>query len=135
MKSSSTTNWPEWLKAFGVAVTPFVVAAVGYLITDAQKEREISLKYVEIAITVLREPPSKQNTALRKWAVRLIDHHASIKLSSEAKEELELAPFKGFVFSYSTGTSRPMTLEEHQRGLDEFVKRLTKKKTDQSESK
>ena len=70
----------RWLKpsaamvaALGALFTPIIVAVVGNKVTTAIKEREVSGKFVELAVSILKEPPKPEQKALREWAVGIIN--------------------------------------------------------------
>ncbi len=80
----------------GAIAIPIVIhfSTVNY--TNSLKEREIGVRYVEVAINILREDPDKQKTKeLRRWAIDVINKNATIKLSANAIKDLmdrKLAP-------------------------------------------
>ena len=73
----------------GAIAIPFVIHFSTLNYTNSLKEREIGVRYVEVAIGILREDPSKQNTReLRKWAIDVINKHSTISLSAKAMKDL-----------------------------------------------
>lgn len=73
---------------FAGITTPLVVAVIGAWYNIAIKESENQVRYVELAISQLSEKPSPETTALRNWAIDLLDSQSPIKLSLEAKAQL-----------------------------------------------
>jgi len=67
---------------------PLAIALAGWCISDALKEKDIRVKYVELAITILRDPPQKENTGLRTWATDVLNELALVKLPEEVKNDL-----------------------------------------------
>lgn len=67
---------------------PIVLAFVGNSVTSAVKEREIQGKFVELAVQILREQPSKQETGLREWATQVLNQFSGVPFSSETKKAL-----------------------------------------------
>jgi len=53
------------------------------------KGRELNLKYVELAVTILKEEPNEKTKNLREWAIKNINNYSNIKMSSEVQKELE----------------------------------------------
>ena len=68
---------------------PIVVANIGAEVNATMKESENRIRYVELAISQLRSPPSAETTALRDWAVELLDAQSPVKLTPEAKKQLK----------------------------------------------
>jgi hypothetical protein len=68
---------------------PIVLAISGYIIDSTIKEKELGLKYVEVAVGILKSKPNSETNALREWAISIIQRHSSIPLSTEAIKELE----------------------------------------------
>jgi hypothetical protein len=81
---------------------PLAVAFVGSSYTNAMKEAENKLRYVELAIGVLRAEPSRETDALRGWAVEVLSSQSVVPLSDGAKAQLKASPltFK-FLSPYS----------------------------------
>ena len=69
-------------------VLPVVVLVVGNLYTSAVKERELEGKFVELAVSILRETPDKQAANLRDWATQVITLYSRVPLSPETRREL-----------------------------------------------
>lgn len=86
-------QWLEGAKDIALIVSaiavPVVVAKIGGNVNSAMKESENRIRYVELAINQLRSPPSPETTALRDWAVELLDAQSPVKLSEEAKVQLK----------------------------------------------
>jgi hypothetical protein len=74
---------------------PLVVAYIGSSLSRAQKQDEISARYVELAVDILRSQPSKDTRALRSWAILVVNHFSQVPLSKEVQEELQLRAFAG----------------------------------------
>src|SRR5713226_3775060 len=74
--------------SFAAIVMSGVIAYVGWKYTDAIKDREIKVKFIEIATNILREPPKKDAINLRTWAVQIINRYSEIKLSAAAEKDL-----------------------------------------------
>jgi len=56
---------------------PVVIAVVTNGYTSAIKQNELGVRYVEIALSILRAPPSEQTSSLRKWAIEVTATHRS----------------------------------------------------------
>jgi hypothetical protein len=68
---------------------PLTVAIYGGRVSEAIKDSESNLKYVEIATSLIREEPKPENEALRLWAIDVLAKYAKdVPLSETAKDEL-----------------------------------------------
>lgn len=65
-------------------LVPLAVAFVGNVYSKSMKDTENSLKYVELAVSILRTEPQADNAPLRTWAVDVLNDQATVKLSPEA---------------------------------------------------
>ncbi len=68
---------------------PLVIAFVSQSYTKTLKDNEIGVKYVELAVGILREPPEKTPKHLRQWAVEIVNNHSTVPMSVQAIRELE----------------------------------------------
>ncbi len=97
MKNDAPQLTAAWHKAkiigeiflgVGALAIPIVIHLSTTDYTNSLKEREIGVRYVEVAIGILREDPNKQNTTLRKWAIDVVNTNSSIKLPPNAIKDL-----------------------------------------------
>jgi len=72
-----------------LALVPIVLAFYGSSINKTLKEKEIGVKYIEIATELLSEKPSSDSKALRDWAIDVIQTYSLVPFSKEAIAELE----------------------------------------------
>jgi len=70
-------------------LVPVVLLIFGAVINGSIKERELAVKYVEIAIGVLNQPKTEQNQATYDWAIEVVNKYAGVKLPKEAIAEIE----------------------------------------------
>ena len=68
---------------------PVVVAYIGNSLSREQKRDEISAKYVELAIEILKTPPHEDTRALRSWAIDVVNHFSQVPISDEVRRELQ----------------------------------------------
>ena len=99
-----TTELPaQWekLKVLSTLIAtlaiPVVLAFVANSFSKDQKEKEIGMRYVELAVQILRSEPNPETKALRTWAISIIDHYSQVPLPAEAKNELEFQQLKAEV--------------------------------------
>jgi hypothetical protein len=89
---------PVWEKlrvsatVISAVLIPVVVAIIGYYVNTAIKGDELSLKYVELAVSVLQDTPRDETENLRNWAIDIINNYSDVRLSEDAKLELRRTP-------------------------------------------
>jgi hypothetical protein len=76
------------IQGLATVAVPVVVIWVGHMLTNAMKSREVSQKYVQLAIEILREKRSVESQTLRIWAVEVIDRFSEIPLPDNAQSNL-----------------------------------------------
>ncbi len=67
---------------------PVVVAFIGHGYTKAVKERELQGRFIELAVSILREKPTETNANLRTWATSVIDKYSGLPFTDPAREDL-----------------------------------------------
>lgn len=88
-------NVPFWEKVkaastlVSTVVIPLVVVLIANNYTQKQKESELAVRYIELAVGILRAAPDDQTRPLRKWAVAVIDHNSIVPLPDDVKKSLE----------------------------------------------
>jgi hypothetical protein len=87
------------LKILGVVIStvaiPIIIGFVGHWVNASLKERDVRLRTVELAIGILKEDPKAMNretTALRQWAMDVIDTYSGVALPEAARSELRDTP-------------------------------------------
>lgn len=100
------------LQIIGTLSIPVVIAISGLFINNTIKEKEIKLKYIELAISILRDEPNQETIGLREWAISLVQKYSIEKFSEGALEELKrsalpyekvLKDTKGVIIRDTTG--------------------------------
>ncbi|MGP8153944.1 MAG: hypothetical protein ACLQBQ_07375 [Smithella sp.] len=69
-------------------IIPLVIHYSTLQYSESAKERETSVRYVELATSILRVNPNDQRQELRSWAIDVVNHYATIKLSENARKDL-----------------------------------------------
>jgi len=70
-------------------VLPFIIYVLGQSYDSSKNEREMSLRYIEVAVGILKEQPTDETKNLRKWAIEIIENYSTVvPLSEEALSEL-----------------------------------------------
>lgn len=57
-------------------------------VNEALKEREIQAKYVELAVSILRDRPTPESEPLRRWAISIVGNYTDTPIPVETKETL-----------------------------------------------
>jgi hypothetical protein len=78
-----------WSQILATIAVPIVIVVIGNQVQQSIAEREVSKSYVQMAIEILKAPPTKETTELRQWAVATVDRLSPIPLSKKAQEQLE----------------------------------------------
>lgn len=73
---------------FATVFLPLVLAWIANTYSSALKEREIQGKFVELAVSILREEPTKQATGLREWATEVLNKYSGVPFNAETKKAL-----------------------------------------------
>ena len=67
-----------------------VIAGIGLFVDSTLKKHEVNVKYVEMAVGILRAKPDESQKNLRAWAISVVNAYSKIPLSTEAQEELKI---------------------------------------------
>ena len=78
-----------WLQILATIAVPIVIVIIGNQVQQSIAEREVGKNYVQMAIEILKVPPSKETVELRQWAVATVDKLSPIPLSRKVQEQLE----------------------------------------------
>lgn len=90
--NSRKDNWDK-AQIIGFILIPFVIGIWGYFINDNIKEKEIRLQYLDMALNILSQEPSKDADGMRLWAIDVVEEFAIIQFSDEALKELKRSAF------------------------------------------
>jgi len=69
-------------------LVPIAVVIIGNMYSSAIKESETSVRYVELAVEILKTNPSNDNSNMREWAVDLINNYSEIEINQQTRAEL-----------------------------------------------
>jgi hypothetical protein len=89
--------WDKWhiiANSIAVLLIPTLVGFFGYQINAAVKDKEISQKYVELAIGILKGDPDKESPALLEWAINIVNANSPVKIDPKVREELKKKPLR-----------------------------------------
>ena len=98
MEDVDDTQLPlSWMKAktmgflFATIAVRVLIAFLGHTVANAEKEREIGVRYVELALGILSTAPKgDKDVALRHWATDVLSYYSAVALTDNAKLELSM---------------------------------------------
>ena len=82
-------HWKQITQIVSAIAVPVVLAILGYFVQGSLADAGLKKDYVQMALTVLKEEPSKENEQLRKWAISILDKNSPVPLSKSLKSQLE----------------------------------------------
>ena len=84
----------SWDKAKIISQIFLTIAIIyyGHVLNGSLREREIDLELVKMGIGILSTKPNENTSALREWAVTIVDNYSGVPLSKNVKSELMNAP-------------------------------------------
>lgn len=106
---------------------PIAVVIIGNMYSSALKESETQVRYVELAVEILKEKPSDKKHNLRKWAVDLINNYSEIEIDSQTREELLNDPLLKEIDNFVAEKYAPFIVGyvlESPNVLDDFKKAI-----------
>jgi len=99
-------RWKSIATIASAVAIPVVLALVGYALQSRVADEGIKKDYVQIAINILKEDPSRQDQSLREWAIEVVDRNSPVPLSAKVKLNLLNKEWGNAVWS----TARAMCL-------------------------
>lgn len=91
-------------KALAAIAIPVSLAWAGHTVQQQVAQDTLKKEYVQMAITILKEEPTSDQTDMREWAVKLLDDMAPVPMSDKTKArlltkpiDLRIIPFIGAV--------------------------------------
>lgn len=74
--------------SLAAVLIPLALAFIGNGYSQALKEREMQGRFVELAVSILRETPTPQTENIRGWAVDVLNEYSGVQLGAGAKNDL-----------------------------------------------
>jgi hypothetical protein len=84
-------KWQSFATTASLLAVPIVLAWGGWLVQERIAEQSTKREYVQLALSILREAPNKENAdaqSLRKWAISIVDRNAPQPLTEESRVAL-----------------------------------------------
>jgi len=107
-EAKSKDGWdklPAVAALLASVLVPLAVVIVGNVYSMSMKDTENRLKYVELAVSILRAEPQAESAPLRAWAADVLNDQSVVKLSPEA-----MAVLKDHKVEISWSTATPSDL-------------------------
>ena len=74
---------------FSLFALPLLVAIGGWYLQSSLASAQVSQRYVELAITTLREKPTKETEGLRRWAANTLAKYSATAFTPQEIKDLE----------------------------------------------
>lgn len=68
---------------------PIIIAVIGNEYTRAQKEKEINIRFIELAVDILKSESKYESENLKKWAIQIINKYSKLPISIEIENDLK----------------------------------------------
>ncbi len=106
MPATEKDIWDKFRAAatsISLIAVPVLVAWFGTSIERSNKEADVRLQTVEMAIGILQSPPEEETeSSLRDWAIDVIDQYSGVQLPESAREELQRVALPRYLTPGST---------------------------------
>lgn len=87
---------PAWQKLSALSgvmaaiLVPLALGFAGNQVSKAVKEREVQAHFVDLAVSILREPPQGgEADSIRSWATEILSMYSGVKMDPGAKHALQ----------------------------------------------
>lgn len=113
-------SWKQIAQIISALAIPVVLALIGYFVQRSLADAGLKKDYVQMALGVLKDQPTKENAQLRQWAIAVLDKNSPIPIPSTLKSQLATTKVfdafftDGFKFEESVeckSVPNPQTLE------------------------
>jgi hypothetical protein len=79
----------RWVAIGSTIIIPLTIALVGACVSSAIQESQKRVRYLELAISVLKTPPSTDTENLRSWAIRVMKKYSEVSISEDHGARIE----------------------------------------------
>lgn len=93
-KTGNSTPSNKWdtveriAKTISIAAIPLVLAAGGWIIQARLQEQTVRRDYVQLAVTILKEPATTENKEMRVWAADLLESTSPVRFTRGTLQNL-----------------------------------------------
>lgn len=127
---SDDLNWIErnsrTITTLATLSIPLVLGVFTFVANSAINQQKLGKEYTDLAVKLLAEPPSEGETALRGYAVDVLDKVGPVGLDDEVKQALQ----DGGLTGLATAAATESELEVARAELDAARAELDKARTD-----
>ena len=109
-----------WAALISSVLIPVVAGVVAGIYATRVKDSENDMKYIELAVSIIREEPKQETAALRDWSVAVIAARSIVPLSKEAQEELRTHRVP-LAYTYDQNYDPQMPVDFTQFGTARFT--------------
>ena len=96
------------LTFLGVILIPLFIFIAGQIISKNLKDREINTKYIEFAISLLKDPYVENKPELKDWALRIINRYSDEKLPPNIDKVPFFGPHLGVMILVKDESGKPI---------------------------
>jgi hypothetical protein len=89
--------WKQLAQIGSAVAVPVVLALIGYFVQSSLADAGLKKDYVQMALGVLKEQPTKENEQLRHWAISVLDKNSPVPIPATLKSQLATSTFFDFV--------------------------------------
>ena len=108
-----------WVQIASTIALPVVVFVVGNQVQRSIANQELGKSYVQMAVDVLKAPPTPETAELRQWAVATVDKHSPIPLSKDLRDQLKQGTVE---FKVGTKSGTDVGAESTPGGIVKYTK-------------
>ena len=96
IQSERLEFWKQIAQIVSALAIPLVIALIGYFVQRSLADAGLKKDYVQMALGVLKEQPSKENEQLRQWAIAVLDKNSPVPIPTPLKAQLAKSTFDAF---------------------------------------
>lgn len=79
--------WKQITQIWSAVAIPVVLALIGYFVQSSLADAGLKKDYVQMALGVLKEQPTKENEQLRQWAIAVLDKNSPVPIPPNLKSQ------------------------------------------------
>lgn len=99
--------WKQIAQIGSAVAIPVILALIGYFVQSSLADAGLKKDYVQMALGVLKEQPTKENEQLREWAIAVLDKNSPVAIPTKLKSQL-LESTVPFVLLSDLGEFKPV---------------------------
>jgi hypothetical protein len=87
-QNSRLEYWKQLAQIMSAIAIPVVIALIGYYVQRSLADAGLKKDYVQMALGVLKEQPTRDNEQLRQWAITVLDKSSPVPIPAVLKSRL-----------------------------------------------